>query len=106
MEETTQVSDLGDDFEPQVVRFQITKLLAVRPGRRSTNTTLRIVVARSEKPNPSQCLPSMSHTRDNSYGSSSVAEDVDAAVGEGVAPSDDLLKASYYSDHSTEHGEL
>jgi C-terminal processing protease CtpA/Prc len=104
-----QIVEVDGRKTSQSTLSEITKLLAVRPGRRSTN--LRIVVARSKKQNPSQCLPFESHTRDNSYGSSSLAsskilEDVDAVFGEGEPPSDDLLRASYYSDHSTEHGEL
>jgi endogenous inhibitor of DNA gyrase (YacG/DUF329 family) len=78
---------------------EITRLLAVRPGRRGSN--LRIVVERSRELAQHAVLATghNQHSRDNSYGSSSlessrVIEDVDAA-GE---------RTSYYSD--TEQGEL
>ena len=49
---------------------EITKLLAVRPGRKSSN--LRIVVARSKKTHKNPRLPLVNHVRGNSYGSSSI----------------------------------
>jgi hypothetical protein len=83
---------------------EVTKLLTVRPGRRSSN--LRIVVVRSRELNASHSMPSTSHTRDDSHGSSSIAsskmlEDVETVTGK-----DDLVKSSFCNDHSAEQGEI
>jgi hypothetical protein len=92
---------------------EITRLLAVRPGRRGS--TLRIVISRSKEQNQAQDLHVLNHSRDNSYGSSSlessrVLEDVDTIIAEHEQPSDDLFRNSYYSDHDQsnerEQGEL
>lgn len=89
-----QIVEVDGRKTSQSTLSEITKLLAVRPGRRSSN--LRIVVSRSMKPSSSQLLHSVNHTRDNSYGSSSIAsskilEDIDAGSEVSV---DDVLKYS------------
>jgi hypothetical protein len=74
---------------------EITRLLAVRPNRRSSH--LRIAVTRSIQDHlETQSSASPRHSVGSSHGSTS---DADAA-------SDDLLRTTYYSDHSSGHGEV
>ena len=81
---------------------EITRMLAVRPGRRGTSN-LRIVVARPIEKNPTQPI---SLKRNSSYTSSSQGshrdyDDADeASPSGGESTSDDLTRGRYYSDHS------
>jgi hypothetical protein len=86
---------------------EITKLLAVRPGRRGSN--LRIVVARSHHAQPVQPIPVKKvplprhHSRNSSYGSGvSIPENQEALDVEAASvpqqPVDDLLRHSHQAD--------
>ena len=87
---------------------EITRLLAVRPGRRGTSN-LRIVVSRPMEKNPTQPI---SLKRNSSYTSSSQGSHRDFEDVEDVSPSggesigDDLLRGRYYSDQSDDTRDL